>query len=319
MYNRYPLQQSVLYKIRSQKKLANVLLLPDNYFKKHHEYHYEEFSKIEGEKERHFASPDKELKQIQKRIARLLQKIETPEWLHSGVKRKSYITNCREHVEADYVINMDIMSFYDSVKGKYVFKLFRDKFLMPPDVARKITELLLFQEKMPTGGSASQIVTYWAYSEMFENIFLIAQKYSCKFSLYVDDMTFSSDKPIDFKLKSEVRSELEKYNLLAKREKDKYYRKRDPKSVTGNIINTKHQMVLINNMRLKAIKQFEKCRNTNSPKDIEKLLGIYRAVTQVEPDIFPSIKNYLRSNSIIIKEMARERTRSRKSKNKVGH
>lgn len=68
---------------------------------------------------------------------------------------------------------------------------------------------------------------------MFQQIHYIAEKYSCKFSLYVDDMTFLSDSPIDFKLKEEIREELRAYGLTAKPEKDKYYRRGCPKSVTG--------------------------------------------------------------------------------------
>lgn len=308
MDKRYPLKQSNLYKVGTQRKLAAALGLEENYFRKKHIYHYNEFSRKKADgKERNFSEPEAGLKKIQKKISRLLQRIDTPDWLHSGIKRKSYITNCKDHAEADYVITMDIKSFYDSVQKQYVYRLFRNKFEMPADVAGKITDLLLYQDRMPTGGAASQIVTYWAYSDMFHRIYRIAEKYSCKFSLYVDDMTFSSDFPIDFKLKEEIREELKMYGLSAKPEKDKYYRKGCPKSITGVIIDKNHNMRIPNCQRQEIMKLYAECRESGDVRRMEQLLGKYRSIKQIEAEAFPSIKNYLYANNAAIKALARQR------------
>lgn len=308
MNKRYPLMQSSLYKVGTQRKLALALGLEENYLRKRHVYRYNEFSRKKADgKERYFSEPETELKKIQKKISRLMQRIDTPEWLHSGIKRKSYITNCRDHAEADYVITMDIKSFYDSVQKQYVYRLFRSKFEMPADVAGRITDLLLYQDKMPTGGAASQIVTYWVYSDMFQEIQSIAETYCCKFSLYVDDMTFSSDSPIDFKLKEEIREELKMYGLSAKPEKDRYYRKGCPKSITGVIVDKNHVMRIPNCQRQEIIKLFAECRKSGDVRQMEQLLGKYRSVKQIEEEAFPSVKNYLCANSAAIKELARQR------------
>lgn len=209
------------------------------------------------------------------------------------------------------MLTMDIKSFYDSVQKKYVYRLFLNKFEMSADVAGKMTELLMYQDKMPTGGAASQIVTYWAYSDMFHKISLIAEKYSCKFSLYVDDMTFSSDFPIDFKLKEEIREELKTYGLSAKSEKDKYYRKGCPKAITGVIVDKNHILRIPNSKRQETIRLFAECRKSKDVKQMEQLLGMYRSIKQLEEEVFPSIKNYLYANSAAIKELARKRKKKR--------
>ena len=40
-------------------------------------------------------------------------------------------------------------------------------------------------------------IAYYAYEDMFANIKKIADKHGCLFSLYVDDMTFSSETPFN--------------------------------------------------------------------------------------------------------------------------
>ena len=59
----------------------------------------------------------------------------------------------------------------------------------------------------------------------------LAEEYNCYFSLYVDDMTFSSDFPIKATLRDEVSDVLRKNGLLAKSKKDHYYQVNDFKVV----------------------------------------------------------------------------------------
>ena len=112
----YPIENSPLYRLRNRRKLAEFLNLPENYFKEKHTYCYNEFSrpKPNGDGERHFTVPPEELKDIQKHICKLLKRIITPEWVMSGKKSCSYITNAEVHLEHRFVKTMDISKFYDS-------------------------------------------------------------------------------------------------------------------------------------------------------------------------------------------------------------
>jgi RNA-directed DNA polymerase len=60
-------------------------------------------------------------------------------------------------------------------------------------IAWILTDLVTYKGVLPTGSPSSQLVVYCAYSLMFEEIKSISEKYGCIFSLYVDDMTLSSD------------------------------------------------------------------------------------------------------------------------------
>lgn len=297
MNKTYPIEKSGLYRLRNRKKLAQLLGLPPAFFRKEHIFEYKEFSrpKPNGDGKRHFTVPKYDLKQIQKRLCHLLMRIETPKWLISGKKHHSYITNAEKHLDGVCIKTMDISSFYDSAKKSYIFNMFRDKFLMDKDIAWLLTDLVTVNGKLPTGSPTSQIIVFWAYRDMFERIYDISQKYDCEFTLYVDDMTFSSKKPISGQLRTEVAEVLKKCDLKTKAKKDHYYQGKDFKEVTGvGIKNGKK--VVVNRHRKSILDQYKKCREHNDKKEIQKLKGMLISARQVEPEIYPRIMDYIAGN-----------------------
>ena len=62
---------------------------------------------------------------------------------------------------------------------------------MADEIARIMTDLVMCGGTLPTGSPTSQLVVYWSYSDMFENIYEIARKYKCEITEYVDEKTFS--------------------------------------------------------------------------------------------------------------------------------
>lgn len=308
MSKNYPIERSPLYRLRNRRKLAELLGLPKNYFKKEHSYKYKEFSraKLNGNGNRNFTEPLGELKKIQKNIYRLLSRIETPIWIISGKKGKSYISNCREHVNNGFVKTMDISKFYDSAKKKYIYMMFKEKFYMDKDIARIMTSLVTYKNALPTGSPSSQLIVFWAYKDMFIDINKIAEHRKCKFTLYVDDMTFSSDTPIDSELRKEVERILNKYGLHSKLKKDHYYQVNDFKVITG--VGIKNSKVVLPNVKRKAIlDQYEKCKEKNNLHEIEKLRGMLCSARQIEPGIFHLIDSYVNKYQRDLASLSRTR------------
>ena len=90
-------------------------------------------------------------------------------------------------------------------------------------MAQCLTDICTYQGGIPTGSPASQAVAYFAYAKMFEEIEDLARTYGCTFTLYVDDMTFSSQDNFSWKkLAYEVDGVLHKYGHRAKGSKTKY-------------------------------------------------------------------------------------------------
>lgn len=221
MNKTYPLKSSPLYRLRNRRKLAELLFLPDNYFRVFHVYKYNEFSKpkLNGDGKRHFMNPEYELKKIQRKIYKLIRRIEVPGWVKSAKQGESYITNCKAHLNSKYILTMDISKFYDSASKKRIYKLFDETFEMEADIGAIMTTLLMNGESLPTGGPASQIIVFWAYREMFFKVEELAEEYDCQFTLYVDDMTFSSQYAIPSKLQKGIVDLLGTYGLTVKKEK----------------------------------------------------------------------------------------------------
>src|SRR5665648_320194 len=98
---RYDINQCALYKCRSKKRIVNLLNITDNEYDNIcciSNYHSFMISKKDVNEKRTITAPDKRLKIIQKRLLRLMQYVQRPEWLMSGEKGKCYIDNGRAHM-----------------------------------------------------------------------------------------------------------------------------------------------------------------------------------------------------------------------------
>lgn len=308
MSKTYQIEKSPLYRMRNRRKLAILLGLPENYFSNKQQHEYYEFSKpkANGDGERHFTVPTEELKLIQKVLCRLLTRIETPDWVMSGKKHCSYITNAEKHIQNQFVKTMDISQFYDSVQRKYIYKMFKDTFGMAEDISWLMTDLVTYKGVLPTGSPSSQIIVYWTYSNMFAEINRIAIDKGCVFTLYVDDMTFSSQYPISQELREAVAEQLKQNNLKAKNSKDHYYQANALKVVTGVGLKNGEKVVL-NKKRKELLEQYQKCKETRNIYDIEKLNGMICSQRQIEKNIFPEIASFIKHYEPELKILARNR------------
>lgn len=123
---------------------------------------------------RNITAPDRRIKEIQTRILQLLQKVERPEWLISGEKGKCYIDNGKKHIHSNYFLTMDIKKFYDNCEREYVFRFFRDRLLMAGDLAGLCTDIVTYEGGIPTGCPTSQLLAFYAYENMFNEISEVA-------------------------------------------------------------------------------------------------------------------------------------------------
>lgn len=185
----YQIENSPLYRLRNRCTLARLLNLPKNYFREDHNYCYDEFTKPKpnGDGARKFTVPSNDLKDIQKNICKLLERIKTPQWVMSGKKSCSYITNAEVHLKHRFVKTMDISKFYDSAQRSRIYKMFSQTFKMEHDIAWIMTDLVTYNGTLPTGSPSSQLIVYWTYCDMFQKICDLSEEHNCYFSLYVDE------------------------------------------------------------------------------------------------------------------------------------
>ena len=298
---RYNITQSALYKCRSPKKIKTLLRLEDTEYKKITEivgYHEFQIDKKDGIEKRDITAPNRRIKQIQSRVLELIQKVERPQWLISGEKGKCYIDNGKAHISSNYFLTIDIKKFYDNCKREYVYQFFKNKLQMSGDIAGICTDIVTFNQGIPTGCPTSQLIAYYAYEQMFDEIYRLAVEHGCIFTLYVDDMTFSSIKAFDVnRLVKEIDFKLRKYGHKPKYKKVKYYSHGKPVPITGAIINAKHDIKVPNSLQQKVFEGFQEVKKLqgqelsgNDQKKLDRLKGQIQASRNIETNKFPEIK-----------------------------
>lgn len=322
---KYPLNQCALYKCNSKRKLEKTLTIEQGQLKLIDsviKYSHFEIDKKDSTEKRQITAPKRTLKQVQRRILRLIQFVERPEWVIAGTKEKSYIDNGKFHLKSNYALMVDIKKFYDNCQREYVYRFFRNRLLNSPDVAEILTNIVTYEGGIPTGCPTSQLLAYYAYEDMFTKIKQIADDHGCLFSLYVDDMTFSSENPFNTEsLKRDVDIVLRRYGHKPKYKKIKYYSKNDPKPITGTIVTKNNTLVTPNKLQEKVYKGFQDIKNLapndNSEETIKKMIalqGRIQASRNIEENKkFPEIERITKQ---ISKEHARLNTiiQSKKSK-----
>ena len=306
---RYPLNQCALYKCRSQKRLERLLNMDEGALKQVRDlikYSQFQIDKKGTTDKRDITAPCYDLKKIQSRILALLRPIERPQWLISGERGKSYVDNGRAHLTSKYLLAMDIKSFYDNCTREAAYQFFSRRLATSPDVAKVLTDIVTYNAGIPTGCPTSQIIAYYAYEEMFTLIAQVAERYSCIFTLYVDDMTFSSNIPFEpTRLTREIDIVLRKYGHRPKYKKVKYYPENSVKHITGTAITPDHQLVVPNALQHKIYVDFQSMKQFASQdklspdqrKELNRLNGRIQAAKSIAPDIFPEITRQVKQMS----------------------
>ena len=226
----YARDQSRLYKIKSPAQLADILLLQQPALKLF-ERAWDNYIRWTDKKTgRQIQMPKPPLKKVHRRVGILLARIETPEFLHSAVKGRSYISNAKRHASDKPTVKIDLRKFYPSARAQAVFHFFRDRMLCAGDVSGILAQLLTVDGHLATGSSASPILSYFAYEDMFGKIEDLSVQSKCEMTCYVDDMVFTGPGATR-RLLYNIIQVVRRYRLWG--HKTKVFKARQPKVITG--------------------------------------------------------------------------------------
>lgn len=290
----YPIHQCALYKLESKGRLETLLLLPAGGLKGAMldiGYDCFERPKSNGKGTRTITAPRPRLNRIQQRILRLLSGIEKPSWVISSTKGKSYLDNAPVHQNNPFVLTMDIASFFDRCKRDYVYRFFKERLLMSSDCAEALTDICTWNGSIPTGTSTSQLLAYFAYEDMFRKIENLACERCMTFTLYVDDMTFSSAEGFSPDvLENDVRLILRQYGHTVKSSKTRYYSKGDYKLITGISVSPGRDLLASNSLQERVRKGFDSHLKNPTQESRRRVLGQIGAARLIEEGKFPEIE-----------------------------
>lgn len=287
----YSLDQSPFFKLKSHRRLADVLgislrTLKSTLKKGDTNYYTGKVIQKNGKK-RDIEVPLAQLYRIHSRVNRLLSRIEKPKYLESGVKGKSHVTNAIAHVGEYQLKKADIQNFYNSTSRERVANMFEKQFKCTHDVASTLSKLVTYNSRVPTGSPLSQSVAFFTNKSIFDQVDDYCKKRNVAFSVYVDDLTFSG-KNLPKNLFDSVKMIFENSSSYVLH-KYRQYKPSTPKLVTGVIIS-KNRILVPNGLRLRIKKDLDSIGSILSLQDEElqvkffqRLVGSLYSAGQISP------------------------------------
>ena len=279
----YAINQSPLWLMPSRKKLAGFLgfspaelqRLADRTDK------YIKFTIKQGEKERHIQAPKALLEKVHRKLFTCLVRIEKPDYLHSGRKEHSYITNATVHLGAVPLVKLDIKQFYPSIDGGRVYRFFHECLKCSPDVAGLLCKLCTIDGHLPTGSCLSQLLAFFSAKPMFDELHQHATAHELRNSCYVDDMTWSGKKATPnflWSAKQIVHRHGFKYH------KDFIYTAGQKKVVTGVVISGSDLKVIPSRERevWESLTALGGANEADRLKAFDSLIGKVSAFSQID-------------------------------------
>ena len=263
--NKYEINQSPFYKCCSHSRLAKILGIEkktlSNIIERGDKNYY--FSTLSSGRD--IQVPKFQLKRIHSRIQSLLSRISTPDYLNSGVSGRSNVKNAFDHVGYKRTAKIDIKSYYNKTSQQLVESCFRKQFSCSKDVAETISKLCCVQGHLATGSPISQIIAFYVNKNVFDKVERYSAGKNIKFTLYVDDLTFSGE--------SVSRDFIRHVIFIIKKDRDydlhkiRHFNPSTPKPITGAVVDG--NTVKVKNSHRKIISEYLNKVNYYSKANIE--------------------------------------------------
>lgn len=224
-----------IHKLKSERKLSDYLYLDRSdytrlrFVAKNEPLSLYKFWKANHRgKKREFFKCNPEIYKIHKRLHSLLSKHQPPEYLKSGVKKESYLTNAKCHFGNKHFYLVDIKGFYPATTHKLIKKNLITKYETSSNVAESIANFVTAKQEnadgkraLITGSPLSQYFVFFINKHMFDEMYELSNMYGITFSVYVDDLTFSSKMKIPNSFERAIYNIIKKNSYLIHRKKTK--------------------------------------------------------------------------------------------------
>lgn len=200
--------------------------------------------------------PRQELKTIQKRIKQMLGQIAVPNNIFSGIKGRSYADNAVMHTgeKCRNLFKIDLTAFFPSISRETVYCFFYEDLCCSPDIAEILTnfttidldksqanrldEVYSFLDSkgvtrknhLISGAPSSQIMSYLVNHRMFDEMQKVADNNNMVMTVYVDDVTFSSENRISKNSKDKIIAIVRKHGYQISKSKVKKVHKTVPQA-----------------------------------------------------------------------------------------
>lgn len=207
--------------------------------------HYKPFIKSEVKKdgsikERKIDNPDRAIRQVQKRINKVILQPycnDLPAYTTGSIKLRSIKDNAAPHVGKEAILAIDITNCFPSINGSNVYAAYRNVFHCSPPVARLLTKLTTYGDRIPQGAPTSPSLCNIVLESLATTLNKIAVDNRLSFTQYVDDLTFSGSKENLLKVKPTILLEIQKCGFEVNIKKLQMFSANERMAVTGLVVN----------------------------------------------------------------------------------
>lgn len=164
-------------------------------------------------------------------------------YLHSSLKKRSYTTNASTHRNNKYLLAIDIQNFYPSITYEKILNFFKYDLKLDNDIAEIYAALCTcplddpitrnFEYGIGQGLATSPVLAFLSNYQMFEYLNELSLKNNMEMTVYVDDVVFSSDKPIKQEFINSLFGIVKRNGLNIKKSKVKIFGPKQDKKITG--------------------------------------------------------------------------------------
>lgn len=194
---------------------------------------------------RNINEPLPSLKEIQIWINHnILQELRPSKFAKAYIKNKNTIDNAKYHKNKKYVLCLDLKDFFPSISDLSIEKLFINMGYSD-NLANLFSKLCCLNGCLSQGAPTSPMLSNYVMYDFDEYIGKFAVSLNIRYTRYADDLTFSYNDSIDYKIiVSEVENSLKKVNFCNFRlneNKTKFLTQDNRQIVTGVVVNDKLQ------------------------------------------------------------------------------
>ena len=183
--------------------------------------------------------PNRSLEICQKYIKeKILDNVVLHSSAHGFANNKSIITNAKEHINNEMILNIDLKDFFPSISRKKVFYVFNKICGYDNSLSHCLTNLVMYKNGLPQGACTSPIISNIVTFKLDLRLKKLSDKLGINYSRYADDITFSGDKnTINSKFLFFVKSIINECGYQINDKKTRFESKYGRQEVTGLIVN----------------------------------------------------------------------------------
>lgn len=187
------------------------------------------------------------LKKLNKLLTKALYVEKKPlvPFIHSCFKKRSYKTNAESMLEFDYVIKIDMSNFYPSISRDKLYNFFKGYLKFGTDISKLLSIICTSSNgidenneyNLGQGLSTSGTLALLLNFSLFEYIYKLALEENITMAVYVDDITFGSNKEISQAFINKLFGLIKGNDMKINKNKFKSYNFGSTKKITGTYLH----------------------------------------------------------------------------------